>query len=117
MTLEESDYHLLTSSKNVVIRRYHNGSPRIKDPFGNLILKEEVYCWLRDQFGPEFHEFFDLDQYVYADVSEMKTLRRKLREEVIVPTIVPGERQWCMGDAQIAFRKQSNAMLFKLVWG
>lgn len=78
------------------------------------ILRQDVYEWCLDQFGPEFNMDNPCDRvyYNFADVPDLtKPNIKKLRETRCFT------QRWCVADQRaIAFRDSKDAMLFKLIW-
>ena len=78
------------------------------------ILRQDVYEWCLDNFGPEFH-MDDPCERVYfnqADIPDITNPKiKKLREKRFYA------QRWCISDQRaIAFRDPKDAMLFKLIW-
>lgn len=93
--------------------RLKNGNLNFIDP-KHRVLRQDVYEWCLDQFGPEFYMDTALDRvyYVADDVPDLtiKATLKLLEKRYLV-------HRWCIVDHRgLAFTDAKDAMLFKLTW-
>ena len=78
------------------------------------ILRQDVYEWCLENFGPEFNMDHPYERmyFNFADLPNMNDPKfKKLRETRY------SDHRWCMASRMaIAFRDAKDAMLFKLTW-
>ena len=91
----------------------------IEHPFHGFSVNEEVYEWLIETVGHEFHTFRKYDRLFYnrTDVKELNAAIHSSEQwEALNPVIPTDKRVWRFSRNGLAFAQTSHATLFKLRW-